>query len=553
MAHWPKEVSTSAWKPSFYNPNSSFMEFLDFRTYRFMGIGQKMTYWEFEWIWCQISKLEEYFNEVVDARRRFFIHELEPRIFAHHAGRIPCLELKAGRVFFLIAKAMEKAGGQDIDIGDIDLTDVITDKRQLMISLEPPRSSSYVDEVRLKAFEELKAKKDQKAKDDHAARLAYLQREKDQKTRARLLEQKEKVLAHRETRVNELFKFTTTPLNLPEGMFVEMMAEEPHAAQAEAGTFLVEETIVESVQQETIEEKKAGKELWPEDWEDEVVALDSDAEETRLPQTAGKTRSPSISEPHWQTWSERLDQANTTRALWQTEDSMLTKRPPQLQMADEGEEGVQLVPQQPLRSIPKITGYQRQPAFKLWIEEHDRKIAAGDIPKKHTFIEEGLTKERRGGDDDLIYYGQKYGREWDKLYGPERNYVYAEWVLRDPAIPSEPWQRTKDHRMWLHTKHRHVRINEDRLQKLEDIKEKQKKYMEKFRARETVDQERDRQKADRLRAQKNYEKNKLIEQKMPVRSKRSPSEQREARREAKRLAAEKRRRAEKAKDNAQEE
>lgn len=516
------------------------------------GYGPKMPYYDYEKIFCRIAEVADCFEELVDSRLRGYVHEYEPRVFKD-CKDIPDLENKIGQVLFDIYDVSKAKNSLEIDIEDINIAAKISDQRQPDISRGPRPAPLALREGAQRAFEEIEARNRQQAEEDYEARLRYLQKEKVQKKRARVQKQKQELTANRETRVDEVFKGKLkqkTAIQIPEGVFVEMMAEEPHAAQAEADPFLVEETVSESdcQQEEVIEEKKVGKEARFEDWADDIMAFDSDAEETRPPLAVKTPGSLSPAEPVLPTWNECLAKLTVAQALWQEEDRMLVKRPPQLKMDEEGEEGVQLVPNYLSRPLPKISGYQRQPAFKLWIEEHDKMIAEGRIPSRESFIWAGLTRRRCHQEDDMAYYGQKDGKEWDRLYGANLNYIYAEGVLRNPDVPAEPWQRTKDFRERLLTK-QFPQFEKARENKVKAIKDKKRSYMEEFRRNETLEQEEKRQKADRLRAQKNYEKNK----RMPVRSKRSPSEQREARREAKRLAAEKRRRAEKAKDSAQEE
>lgn len=502
-----------------------------------MGYGPKMPYYDYEKIFWRLTEAFDYFHSMLRSRSKYgTISKDEEIIFSNGFEDVPNLQVKVGQVLFDIADVMNERRGGDVGIDDIDLTHKITDHRQPLISRRPRPAFLAVEVDNRKVFEEIKAKNEQKAKDDHEAMIHYFQKENDQKVRIRIQKQKEMLAANREVRVDKVFKdkLKQKIIPRPEWFVDETMAEEPRDAKAESSTVLVEETVALIARlEEIIEDKKVHKEVRSEDWENDVVAFDSDMEETRLPQTTKTTRSlsESQSQPHWQTWSERLDQATTARALWQKEDSMLVKRPPQLEMTQEGEEGVQLMPHQPVTSVPKIAGYQRQPAFKLWIEEHDRKIAAGEIPKRQDYIWEAVERRQCGEEDDIIFYGQKYGCRWDQLYGSELNYVYAERMLRDPNVPSEPWQRKKDQREWLHTKHRHARVDEDRVKKLEEIKAKQRKYMEEFRRRETLDKERERQEEDRLRAQRNRDQKKL-DRGEPLKKRLTPEEQKAARRKA---------------------
>ena len=511
-----------------------------------------MPYYDYEKIFFRIVEIADCFEELVDSRLRGYVHYCEPRAFKDLTD-IPNLELKIGQVLFDIYDVAKAKKSLAIDIEDINIAAKISDQRQPGISHGPRPASLALREDAQRAFEEIEARNRQQAEEDYEARLRYLQKEKDQKKRARVQKQKQELAANRETRVDEVFKGKLkqkTTIQIPEGVFVEMMAEEPHAAQAEADAFLVEETVSESdcQQEEVIEERKVGKEARFEDWADDIMAFDSDAEETRPPLTAKTPGSLLSAEPVLPTWNEWYAKSTAAQALWQEEDRMLAKRPPQLKMAEEGEEGVQLVPNYLSRPLLQIPGYQRQPAFRLWIEEHDKMIAEGRISSRESFIGEGLTRRGRDQEDDMIYYAQKDGKKWDTLYGPKRNYIYAESVLRSPGVPLEPWQRKKDERESLHTKHRSVIIDADRLQELEKIKANKREQMGIIRQREPLDQ-----KIERL------EKRRVIDQRsrdlaktkagIELKPRLAPDDQKDARRKAK-AECEKRRRAAKKSEGA---
>jgi len=271
------------------------------------------------------------------------------------------------------------------------------------------------------------------------------------------------------------------------------------------------------------------------------IAPNSDVEES----AEEAEKSPLKLTPHRQTLEERVAQSKAMLAQWDKEECPnLKKRPPRLEMAKEGEEGVQLVPQKQRKRktrVAKEHSSGRTPAFRLWVEEFERRIAAGETQKRDDFISDRLPKTS-GSDFELVYYGQKHGEEWDRLYGPNRDLVYAERILRDPNFLLESWQKTKDYRESLHTQ-QYWFLEGKRAKKLDDIKEKEKASQAKRRAKETLDQEAERLKKQRAINQRNRDQAKLNRDE-PLKERLTPEEQKEARKKAK-AECEKRRRLEK--------
>lgn len=508
------------------------------RVGKIRGYGPKMPYYDYEKIFWRIAEVSDYLEEFIGVRLRGYIHHYEPPIFEDFTD-IPNLELKIGQVLFDIYDVKRAKKGSDISIKDIDISSKISDKFQPLISRGPRPASLTSNDDKKEGFEEIQAKNMHKANEDHEKRLHYLQKEKAQKTRARIQKQKKQLTANRGVRVDEVFKDKLkqkTSVPKPEWFLEEMMDEDLHDAKADSNSVLFDETIIQTTcEQENIEEKKANKEVRSDDWGNDVVVFDSDMEEFSLPKTTKTTRSLSTADSNCQIWSERLNQTTIARALWQKEDSMLVKRPPQFEMVEEEQEA-RWVPPRFETSIPVITGYQRQPAFKLWIEEHDMKIAAGGIPLREEFINDGLMRRGCGDEEEIIYYGQKYGKEWDKLYGPKREYVYAERALRKPDVRLQSWQKMKDRREWLHTRQQlhSDKVNQERLDHLDRIKAEDKERHRKAREKETLDQERYRLKKQRLINQHNRDQKKL-DRGESLKHRLTPEERKKARRDADRL------------------
>lgn len=408
-----------------------------------------------------------------------------------------------------------------------------------------PSSSLQRDQIsrphKTKLFNEIQAKKAQKVKEEFEAMAKYHEKEKRRRKLEREMERQKELLTNREMKLEGVFPFMKkTPILRPE-WFVSMEAEELSVAQAETSTFLVDEVAVDSVGKEpeaVLEEEKEeiDHEVNFEDWNRKgkrggVVAYDSDTEEKntkvrRLQKDLALIQAP----PCCPTSSEHVDQAKDA-ALPHQEDSksMLVKRPPQLMMADEDEEGVDLLPYMSIHLLPKLAGYQRQPAFKLWAEEHNRRIAEGRIPSRSQYIWDELNKMTII--DDMAYRGNVIGKDWDICYGPDRDLVVAERLLRTPGVPLEPWQRKKDSREALYTKQRYDFREEKRIKQLREINQKKREQMTIIREKETLDQERERQKEDRLRAQRNRNQKKL-DRGQSLKERLTPEEQKEARRKA---------------------
>jgi hypothetical protein len=270
-------------------------------------------------------------------------------------------------------------------------------------------------------------------------------------------------------------------------------------------------------------------------WEQDIVAFASDREES-----SEEVEKPLVEEkPYWPTLDELVSKAKAFEADHHV--ISLSKRSPQLVPTIEAQE--EPVNSKKLRRPPQKRGFipRRQP-FKLWIEEHKKKIAEGKVPTKAAFVWEALEESRIGELDEMREYMRKCGNDWEAFYGENFDPVFAERELRAPGVRREGWQRMKDKREPLRTE-QSPGLEWKRLEALEEFKKANAEAQEERRRQETLDEEANRLKDDRIRHKERYRQ--MIEaQGGHVRERLSPNSQKDARRKAK-AEAEKIRRAEK--------
>lgn len=265
-----------------------------------------------------------------------------------------------------------------------------------------------------------------------------------------------------------------------------------------------------------------------------IVVYGNSYSPSRSPPKAEKS---SIKEkPHWPTRGELVAKAKAFEAV--EEESVLLKRPPEPEAGLQVEE--ELAPLKEAQRYCHKRGFipRRQP-FKLWIEEHKKRIAAGQVPNRDEYMWEAIEDARVGEPEEIVEYGKAIGADWDKLYGPNFDPVFAERELRAPGAKREGWQRMKDKREPLWTKQ--CRWREWRRQiALKNAQKANAEAQAECRRHETLDEEAKRLEDKRKREKERYHK-KIEAQGGEVRAKRTPSEQREARLKAKRDAEKARR------------
>ena len=268
-------------------------------------------------------------------------------------------------------------------------------------------------------------------------------------------------------------------------------------------------------------------------WDEGIAVLGSDVEDEYV----DDTEKPHIEEkPYWPTLNELVSRAKACEQA--KEESTLSKRPPQVVPTIEAQE--ESANSKKLRRPPQKRGFiPRRQSFKLWIEEHKKKIAEGKVPTKATFIWEALEESRIGELDEMREYTRKCGNDWEALYGENFDPVFAERGLRAPGVRREGWQRMKDKREPLRTKQA-LGLELERFEALDEFKKANAEAQAETRRHETLDEEAKRLKDMRKRRNESY-RQQVEDQGGEVRAKRTPSEQRKARLKAKKDAEKARR------------
>lgn len=176
-------------------------------------------------------------------------------------------------------------------------------------------------------------------------------------------------------------------------------------------------------------------------------------------------------------------------------------------------------------------------------------VTIKNVPTRDEFIQERLDSVIIQSDLHWQQVGRDAGEYWDLRYGPNRDPVVVRRLERERGVPLTGVQRVQDYREKLGTKQRRWPAEARRKMVLANIKKKDRLYREEKRANETLDQERERQKADRLRHQKNRDlakQNAGIEPKPRL----TPEEQKIARKAAQAAYAQAKRAKEKAEKGA---
>jgi hypothetical protein len=177
--------------------------------------------------------------------------------------------------------------------------------------------------------------------------------------------------------------------------------------------------------------------------------------------------------------------------------------------------------------------------FQLWIEEHRRRILSGGIPSREEYRNSQLEGRQWCDGNDMLAAGKKINKDWDLIYGPNCNFVFAERALREPDVKLAQWQKTKDWREARNTKQL-PGLEEKRRRKNEETKQLDRDWHRTRWLHETLDEESSRKKVKRQHSKRKYadEKKKAGQE---VRVKKCPEEQKNARREADRLRKQRKR------------
>lgn len=207
----------------------------------------------------------------------------------------------------------------------------------------------------------------------------------------------------------------------------------------------------------------------------------------------------------------------------------LSKRRPQLKADGQAEEE-----QVRFRKIYKVRHRRgfipRNQPFKLWIEEHKKRIAEGNVPTKDQWVWEAVEATGKGESPENLYYAKRVGDDWELIYGKNFDPVFAERALREPKARRERWQMMKDKREKLRTKQA-PGLEWYRLKALEKSMKAEAEAQAEHRRHETLDEEAKRLKDQRKRDNRRYRK--WVEaQGGIVKERLDPEEQKAARREA---------------------
>jgi hypothetical protein len=162
--------------------------------------------------------------------------------------------------------------------------------------------------------------------------------------------------------------------------------------------------------------------------------------------------------------------------------------------------------------------------FQLWIEEHRRRILSGGIPSREEYRNSQLGDRQWCDGYDMLDTGKKINKDWDLIYGPNCNFVFAERVLREPGVKLAQWQKTKDWREARNTKQL-PGLEEKRKRKNEETKQldrdwhrtkyadEKKKAGQEVRVKKCPEEQKNaRREADRLRKQRKREDKKDLEE-----------------------------------------
>jgi hypothetical protein len=256
-----------------------------------------------------------------------------------------------------------------------------------------------------------------------------------------------------------------------------------------------------------------------------IVAYGSNCSPSKSPPKAEK---PSAEEkPHWSTLDELVAKAKASTAA--RDVISLSKRSPELKSGDHAKE--EQVTSKKIQRVRQRRGFiPRSQPFKLWIEEHKKKIAEGKVPTRAEYVWEAIEESRIGELDEIKEYAGRIGSDWDQLYSKNFDPVFAERELREPGVRREGWQRMKDKREQLRTK-QYPGLEWRRLIALEKAKKANAKAQEESRLHETIDEEAKRLKGQRKIDHKRY-RERVAAQGGEVRERLEPEEQKKARKTA---------------------
>ena len=151
-------------------------------------------------------------------------------------------------------------------------------------------------------------------------------------------------------------------------------------------------------------------------------------------------------------------------------------------------------------------------------------------PTMSEYVNEGFEAEAMQDEYHMARVVKYWREEWAMRCGPNRDEAYVKRLMRIPGVKLTSTQRSQDCREALRTKQWRRDREDLRLAKLVDLKEKDITRKNVSRANETLGEEMARQKSDRMRAWRNYEKKKTAAG-ITLKPKMTPEERKQAKKE----------------------